>query len=145
MITSKHLCGAALGLLCLGTWAAQADDLETVRATLEGQAGGVWAIQTNEFSRFVALVQRPADLKTGTYAVFVSDTNHTGLVQAEKWRAMCAAPFYILGTNESCVVLTYVPRAHRLSQVILRALDLVEPAEDSPTEAVTFQGAGGGT
>lgn len=131
MITSKRFCGAALVLLCLGAWAAQADDLETARATLEGQSGGTWAIQTNEFSRFVALVQRPADLKTGTYAVFVSDTNHAALVQAENWRAMCAAPFYILGTNESCVVLTYVPRAHRLSQAILRALSLVEFVEGS--------------
>jgi hypothetical protein len=143
MIPSKRLCGAMLGLLCLGAWSAPADDLETARATLEGQAGGTWSVQTNEFSRFVALVQPPADLKIGTYAVFVSDIHHTALVQAEKWRAMCEAPFFILGTNESCVVLTYVPRQHRVSRAVVRALTLAEPAKVSPAEAMTLHAAEG--
>jgi hypothetical protein len=120
-----------------------AGNLESIRTNLEAQVGGKWAIDSHQESfPFLYPQTLPANLPKGTYAVFASDTNRSALVRAETWMETCQAPFFILGTNKECVVITYVPRKHQVSQSIIKTLALTQPQKLSPAEAMSLKQEG---
>jgi len=116
-----------------------AGDLREIRTLLNAEVGGAWNINTNQMGIYVAPTDLPEGLDRGTYGVFVSDSDRTALEQATTWMEICQAPFFILGTNTDCVVVTYVPRQHPVSRAIIKALKLNESVNLSPAEAMILR------
>ncbi|HAL92427.1 MAG TPA: hypothetical protein DCM68_05315 [Verrucomicrobia bacterium] len=117
-----------------------AADFNGIQTALEAAVGGHWKIQRHDQWNFLSPDVLPPGLQQGTFSVFVSTTNQSSLSQAETWMETCQAPFFILGTNRDCVAVTYVPRKHPVSQALIKALQLAEPAEGSPAEKAGLRG-----
>ena len=133
----KTICGIVIafmtGSVCL------ANDLESVITNLEKQVGGKWQLETNSTWMFVSPKELPPALDKGTYDVFVDSHGKTSLELAAAFASVCQAPFFILGTNAHCTVITYVSRRHPVSRAIIKTLGLKEPDSTSPAEQLIFR------
>lgn len=116
-----------LAMVALAARLAGAADFGAVQASLETAVGGQWKTQTIEEWTCLVPSTLPPGLDKGTYAVFLADDARSAVDQARGWMGICQAPFFFLGTNAGCAVVTYVPRDHPVSQAIVRALDLAVP------------------
>ncbi|MBN1269052.1 MAG: hypothetical protein JXB04_05650 [Kiritimatiellae bacterium] len=117
----------------------RAADLSDIRTNLEAAVGGRWEIKAHDVWTFLSPEELPPGLEQGTFTVFVTEENRPALTQARTWMENCQAPFFILGTNNDCVVVTYVPRKHAVSQAIVKAMRLAQPSEISPAEAMSLR------
>ena len=133
----KTICGITTAFM-IGS-ACLANDLESVITNLEKQVGGKWQVETNSTWKFVSTKELPPTLDKGTYDVFVDSHGETSLERATAFASVCQAPFFILGTNEHCTVITYVSRRHPVSRAIITTLCLKEPDSTSPAEQLIFR------
>ena len=99
--------------------------IESIKTNLDSAVGGVWDVQHYQSWMFLYPKVLPRGLESGTYEVFISDTNHTALSYATTMMEICQAPFFILGTNTDCVVITYIRREHPVSRAIVKTLGLI--------------------
>ena len=132
------VCLAAIAALASSA-NADTNTLQSISTTLQARVGGAWSIATNSITVYLAPKELPPELKQGTYGVFVAVKDRSSLELAKMWMEVCQAPFFILGTNAQCVVVTYVPRKHQVSRNIVKALELIEPKEVSPSEAMSLK------
>jgi hypothetical protein len=122
-----------------------AGDFSSIQTVLDTEVGGKWMVETNSICPFLTTKVLPPDLKQGTYGIFLAIMGRTPLELARNWMTVCQAPFFILGTNTECVVVTYVPRKHPVSIAIIKALGLNEPTDISPAEAMGLKTMAGVT
>ncbi len=132
------VCLVAIAALTSGA-NADTNTLQSISTTLQARVGGAWSIATNSITVYLAPKELPPELKQGTYGVFVAVNDRSPLDLAKMWMEVCQAPFFILGTNAQCAVVTYVPRKHPVSQGIIKALGLIEPKETSQTEGMSLR------
>ncbi len=116
-------------LFLFGPAMVQAGDLAAIQKKLEAAVRGRWQIETNSTWTYLAPKELPPTLEQGTYCIFVADGTTSSTDLARGWMEICQAPFFILGTNTDCTVVTYAPRNHPVSQAIIKALGLKEMAD----------------
>lgn len=102
------------------------DHREELASGLESSVGGEWQVQTHENWTYVSPTTLPEGLEKGTFCIFTQENDQAAMDQAESWMQICQAPFFVLGTNEDCVVVTYVPRDHPVSRKMIQSLHLKE-------------------
>lgn len=117
-------------LAIAGGW-HEDDPRQKIATDLESHVGGTWQVQTHEKWTYVSPATLPEGLEKGTYCIFTPENGQTAVQQAESWMQICQAPFFVLGTNEECVVVTYVSGDHPVSRKIIEALDL-KPQRKEP-------------
>lgn len=115
-------------------------DFHGLQTHLEAVVGGQWKIQTHDQWNFLTPEVLPPGLQQGTFSIFMATPGQSALRQAETWMEICQAPFFILGTNPTCVVATYVPREHPVSQALIQAMHLAAPEEQSPAGGTSLRG-----
>lgn len=107
----------------------EAAGLESLRTNLEQQVGGSWQVLTNASKPYLS-----TSAPRGAYCAFLGEANCSAICQATNWMNLSQAPFFVLGTNSECAVITYALRNDKVSRTIVKALRLDEPRDISAAE-----------
>ena len=102
------------------------DLLDNLKTKLTEHPGGQWEQKKNPFGYDALILEEPpASLESGIYYIFPFTYDKAGRAKVYEYLSICAAPFYVLGWNDDCTVITYVPLDHPMTQQIIEVLDLL--------------------
>ena len=112
--------------------ARPAFDLDVAAKRLGKALGGQWKQgrqEVTDSSMLQGIVDTTRDGRPAkaVYNVFPFPFDKAGRKRVFRYAWTCSAPFYVLGANDGCTVLTYVPRDHEVSQGVIKALNLSPP------------------
>jgi HEAT repeat protein len=118
---------------------AAAEALERIRAVPSGlgeaarllakTVGGKWKQQATNPDIGPMLVSEvpPKGLTAGFYGVVPFPFDDKGQPKLSRYVSTCSASLYVLGTNEWCTVITWVPKTSHASKRIVEVLKLSPP------------------
>jgi hypothetical protein len=121
---------------CTSTTRSVSFDLDQAEVQLEEKVGGTWEKESTNPDIGPMLVPKdlPAPLKAGFFGVVAFGQDETGKKKMERYMSTCSAPLYILGANQHCTVITWLPRDNTVSRKVFDVLKLSPPRIISPSE-----------
>ncbi len=118
--------------------AGKPSDLGAAKKSLEAQIGGTWETEpTNpDIGPMLTPKTLPASLTAGFFGVLPFGQDEAGKKKVDLYMSTCSAPLYVLGFNDNCTVITWLPRENAVAQKVFDALGLRRPARVSGAEAM---------
>ena len=109
-------------------------DLDIAKAQLEAQVGGTWEKESTnpDVGPMLSTTVLPAPLKVGSFGVIPFPYDKTGKERIDLYLSRCSAPLFVLGHNDHCTVITYIPKTNNVSQNIFKVLRLKETRISEP-------------
>ena len=116
-------------------------DLDTAKKSLESRVGGKWETKpTNpDIGQMLAPKTLPAPLTAGFFGIVPFGQDEIGKKKIDLYMSTCSAPLYVLGFNDSCTVITWLPRDNAVAQKVFDALGLKRPVTVSGSEAMVIR------
>jgi hypothetical protein len=108
---------------------AVSSDLGEAARLLAKTVGGKWKQQATNPDIGPMLVSEvpPKGLTAGFYGVVPFPFDDKGQPKLSRYVSTCSASLYVLGTNEWCTVITWVPKTSHASKRIVEVLKLSPP------------------
>ncbi len=110
------------------THTPQGISLSDLKAKLQEEFGGEWAIEDIGFGPYLKLKDLPVEMKAGNFIICSTDTKEVKTVLAER----LSAPFRVVGTSEHFQILTYLQAEGEDVKRVLRIVKKADSVKKKP-------------
>ncbi|MBN8458000.1 MAG: hypothetical protein J0M04_09180 [Verrucomicrobia bacterium] len=102
-------------------------ELDAAKQLLEARVGGTWGEEPTspDIGPMLRPKTLPAPLTAGFFGVFPFGQDELGKKKVDLYVSTCSAPLYVLGFNDRCTVITWLPRDNAVARNVSDALGLI--------------------